>query len=392
MKRNFLILLVFLVTGSLFAQKAPTTKLISSSEERIVVQFDLNGFSTTKVMTPQGEQFIVNAPKMGSILEAGAPDLPLFPIPAIIGDRAEMTVNVIDAQYTDYANMSIAPSKGVFSRQINPDDVPYTYGEMYQQNAFWPATQAYLEAPYIQRDFRGQNIMVQPIAYNPVTKTLRVYTHLTIAMTKVSDNGQNQKTTRRDNTIRTSPEFKSSYNHRFINFGEAQAKYPFLEDNGEMLVICADQFLESMQPFVDWKNQSGRPTTMVSMSEVGSNNTDVIKNYISNFYNDQNHNLAYVLFVGDFEHITPHPFQYESSTQYSDMWFAQLEGNDNYPEVFIGRFSVQTDAHVANHVNKVLYYERDMQSNITWGDKGLGIGNMNDGPGHYGEYDYQHID
>lgn len=392
MKRNILILLTFLIAGSLFAQKAPTTKLISSSEESIVVQFDLNGFTTAKVMTPQGEQFIVNAPKMGSILEAGAPDLPLLPIPVIIGDRAEMTVNVIDAQYTDYDNMSIAPSKGGFSRQINPDDVPYTYGEMYQQNAFWPATQAYLEAPYIQRDVRGQNIMVRPFAYNPVTKTLRVYTHLTIAMTKVSDNGVNQKAARKSNTIKTSPEFKASYNHRFINFGEVQAKYPFLEDNGEMLVICADQFMAGMQPFVDWKNQSGRPTTMVSMTEVGSNNTDVIKNYISNVYNDSNHNLAYVLFVGDFEHITPHPFQYEYATQYSDMWFALLEGNDNYPEVFIGRFSVQTDAHVANHVNKVLYYERDMQADVTWGDKGLGIGHMTDGPGHYGEYDYQHID
>ena len=392
MKRNILILLTFLIAGSLFAQKAPTTKLISSSEESIVVQFDLNGFSTAKVMTPQGEQLIVNAPKMGSILEAGAPDLPLLPIPAIIGDRAEMTVNVIDAQYTDYDNMSIAPSKGGFSRQINPDDVPYTYGEMYQQNAFWPATQVYLEAPYIQRDFRGQNIMVRPFAYNPVTKTLRVYTHLTIAMTKVSDNGVNQKAARRSNTVKTSPEFKASYNHRFINFGEVQAKYPFLEDNGEMLVICADQFMAGMQPFVDWKNQSGRPTTMVSMTEVGSNNTDVIKNYISGVYNDPDRNLAYVLFVGDFEHITPHPFQYDYATQYSDMWFALLEGNDNYPEVFIGRFSVQTDAHVANHVNKVLYYERDMQSDVTWGDKGLGIGHMNDGPGHYGEYDYQHID
>ena len=392
MKRNILILLTFLIAGSLFAQKAPTTKLISSSEESIVVQFDLNGFTTAKVMTPQGEQFIVNAPKMGSILETGAPDLPLLPIPAIIGDRAEMTVSVIDAQYTDYDNMDIAPSKGVFSRQINPDDVPYTYGEMYQQNAFWPATQAYLEAPYIQRDFRAQNIMVRPFAYNPVTKTLRVYTHLTIAMTKVSDNGVNQKVARRNNSIKTSPEFKSSYNHRFINAGEAQAKYTFLEDNGEMLIICADQFMESMQPFVDWKNQSGRPTTMVSVTEVGGNNTDVIKNYISGIYNDPDHNLAYVLFVGDWEHITPHPFYYDNANQYSDMWFAQLEGNDNYPEVFIGRFSVQTDAHVANYINKVLYYERDMQADVTWGDKGLGIGHLNDGPGHFGEYDYQHID
>ena len=390
MKKTLFLLLALLMVGSVFAQRAPQTKLISSTEEQIVVNFQLNGFSTTSVTTPQGEQFIVNAPKMPSILEAGAPDLPLYPIPAIIGDMAEMTVSVIDAQFKDY-NMEIAPSKGSFSRQINPDDVPYTYGEMYQQNAFWPATQAYLEHPYILRDFRGQNIMVRPFAYNPVTKTLRVYNSLTIAMTKVSDNGENPKTSRKSDQ-KVAPETKSSYSRRFINFEQTAKNYTFIEDDGEMLVICADQFMASMQPFVDWKNQSGRPTTMVSVTEAGGNNADAIKSYISGIYNDPSHNLTYVLFVGDYEHITPHPFSYDNATQYSDSWFGMLDGTDYYTEVLIGRFSVQTEAHVTNHVNKVLYYERDMTSDVTWNDKGLGIGAVGAGSGHFGEDDYQHID
>ena len=387
MKKTLFFLLALLMVGSGFAQKAPQTKLVSSSESRIVVNFHLNGFSTSKVQTPQGDQFIVSAPEMATMLEAGAPQLPYYPVPAIIGDRAEMTVNVIDAQYTDY-NMSIAPSKGNLSRQVNPNDVPYTYGEMYQQNAFWPATQATLDAPYILRDFRGQNIVVRPFAYNPVSQTLRVYTDLTIEMVKVSDNGENQKVSRKSNSVKTSPEFKASYDHRFINFNQIEAKYPFIEDAGEMLIICADQFMGSMQPLVDWKNQSGRPTTMVSVSEVGGNNETQIKNYITNVYNDPNHNLAYVLFVGDYEHITPHAL----SNERSDSWFGQVEGTDHYPEVFIGRFSVQNDAHVTSQVNKTIYYERDVQNNVTWGEQGLGIGYIGAGNGHYGEDDYQHID
>ena len=387
MKKTLFLLLALLMVGSGFAQRAPQAKLVSSSEDRIVVNFQLNGFSTAKVQTPQGEQFIVNVPEMAAMLEAGAPQLPFYPISAIIGDRAEMTVNVIDAQYTDY-DMSIAPSKGNLSRQVNPDDVPYTYGEMYQQDAFWPANQATLDAPYILRDFRGQNIVVRPFAYNPVSKTLRVYTDLTIEMVKVSDNGENQKVSRKSNTVRTSPEFKASYDHRFINFNQVGAKYPFIEDAGEMLIICADQFMASMQPLVDWKNQSGRPTTMVSVSEAGGNSDNAIKNYISNYYNNPDHNLAYVLFVGDYEHITPHAL----SGERSDSWFGQVEGTDHYPEVFIGRFSVQNDAHVTSQVNKVIYYERDLQNDVTWGDQGMGIGYYNAGSGHYGEDDYQHID
>ena len=388
MKKTLFLLLALLMVGSGFAQKAPQTKLISSSEESIVVNFQLNGFSTAKVQTPEGLQYIVNVPEMAANLEAGAPELPTFPIRTIIGDLAEMTVNVIDAQYTDYNNMSIAPSKGNLSRQVNPDDVPYTYGEMYQQDAFWPAAQATLDAPYILRDFRGQNIVVRPFAYNPVTKTLRVYTNMTIAMTKVSDNGENPKVSRRSNTVKASPEFMASYERRFINFGEVTAKYPFIEDYGEMLIICADQFMAGMQPLVDWKNQSGRPTTMVSVTEVGGNTDSAIKNYITNLYNDPDHNLVYVLFVGDYEHITPHSL----GSERSDNWFGQVEGTDHYPEVFIGRFSVQNDNHVNSQVTKVLTYERDTQANTTWGDKGMGIGYYGAGSGHFGEDDYQHID
>lgn len=366
---------------------SPEVKLISSSEKEVVVDFTLGGFSLTRVSTQNGIQNIVSVPKMATSLEAGAPNLPYFPVPVLVGDLAEMKVMVSDDEYTDY-NVEVAPSKGNISRQIDPETVPYTYGKMYSQNAFYPQTQAHLEAPYIIRDFRGQNINVTPFAYNPVTKTLRVYHHLTITMKKVSDNGENPKVGRKSGAVKMDPEMRQTYNRRFINFSENSAKYNYIADRGEMLVICADQFMEGMQEFVDWKNQSGRPTTMVSVTEAGGNSDTNIKDYINSIYTDPNRNLQFVLFVGDYEHITPHAIGGERS----DNWFGQLEGNDRYDDILIGRFSVQTDAHLANHVNKVLYYERDMPEGLTWVNKGLGIGEIGAGNGHYGEDDYQHID
>ena len=365
----------------------PEVKLISSSEKEVVVDFTLGGFYMTRVSTPNGEQNVISVPKMATSLDAGAPNLPHFPVPVLISDMAEMDVNIKDGEYTDF-NVEVAPSKGNISRQIDPKDVPYTYAEMYSQNAFYPATQATLDAPYILRDCRGQNIVVRPFAYNPVTKTLRVYHHLTISMKKVSDNGENPMVNRKKGDIKVDAEMQQSYQRRFINFGQNSAKYNFVIDRGEMLVICADQFMAGMEEFVAWKNQSGRPTTMVSVSEVGGNNDTQIKSYIQNYYNDPNHNLAFVLFVGDYEHITPHSL----SGERSDNWFAQIVGTDHYDDVMLGRFSVQTDAHLANHVNKVLYYERDMPEGLTWVNKGLGIGAIGAGSGHYGEDDYQHID
>lgn len=363
--------------------------LVSSTENEIVVNVNLDGFYTSNVKTPNGKQVVVSVDKMVSMLEAGAPDLPMQDIPVIIGDMAEMTVNVVESTYVDYENVEVAPSKGNFSRQINPDDVPYTYGEMYSQDAFWPATQAYLEAPYILRDFRGQNIMVRPFAYNPVTKTLRVYTSMTIAMTKVSDNGENQKATRKSSTIKVSPEYKNTYNHRFINFGETGEKYTFIDDAGSMVVIAADQYAEAMQPLVDWKNISGRPCTLVTISEIGGNTDTQIKDYITNLYDGGNGDIAYILLVGDLADVASHSM----NGGRSDNWYAMLDGSDYYCEAFVGRFSCNSVADAENQVAKVLYYERDMPEGLTWLNKGVGIGaNEGSGSGHMGgEADYVHI-
>ena len=162
---------------------------------------------------------IISGKDMASMLIAGAPDLPMYPIPIVIGDKAEMKVSIVKSEFVDFENVEVAPSKGNLSREINPDDVPYTYGEMYQQDAFYPAMPARLEDPYILRDFRGQNLMVYPYSYNPVTKTLRVYTDLRIAVKKVSDNGINQKIAKRNNGT-VSPEVSASYKRRFTNYPE----------------------------------------------------------------------------------------------------------------------------------------------------------------------------
>ena len=398
MKKSLFTLLLVALSAMAFAQQwtgissnapvGPEVKLVSSSEQQVVVDFSLGGFTLTRVSTPNGTEQIVSVPKMASMLEAGAPDLPQFPVPAIIGDMAEMQVRVAKCAFTDYENVEIAPSKGNFSRQIDPESVAYTYGEMYNKNAFYPAAQAYLEMPYIIRDFRGQNIMVRPFAYNPVTKTLRVYHDMTIEMSKVSDNGVNQNPARKAST-KMSPEMKASYDHRVINFKESASRYSFEQDYGEMLIISPDRYVEAMQPFIEWKNQSGRPTSIVSLSEIGSNNDTQIKNYVQSIYQDPSRNLEFLLLIGDYADLTPHSM----NGGRSDNWFGQLEGNDNYLEVLTGRFSVQNETHLETHINKVLYYERDMPEGLTWLNQGIGIGaNEGAGQGHMGgEADYVHI-
>ena len=72
----------------------------------------------------------------------------------------------------------------------------------------------------------------------------------------------------------------------------------------------------------------------------------------------------------------------------SDASFALLEGNDPYPEVFVGRFSASSISHVQTQVERSIYYERDIEGG-SWLHKGSGIAS-NQGPGDDGEMDHQH--
>ena len=142
--------------------------------------------------------------------------------------------------------------------------------------------------------------------------------------------------------------------------------------------------MSNLQPLVDWKNQSGRPTTLVSLSTAGGNNAQNIKNYIQNFYNDPSHNLEFILLVGEYNDLTPYCITSGYDSKYSDNWFGKLEGTDNYLEALVGRLSVANAADADVQVNKIIYYERDIMTDATWGNKGMGIG-------YYGA-GYQHID
>ena len=401
MKKAILTLLLVVTGFVTFGQQwnaitsnTPNTiqkQLVASTEQSITVNVQVTGFYTDEVITPRGVANIISVPRTVSTAQAGEPNLPMIAIPAIIGDNQRYSIRVVDAQYQDF-NINVAPSKGNFSREINPEDVPYTYGEAYNQDAFFPTNNIGLYEPYILRDFRGQNMVIYPFAYNPATQTLRVYHNMTVEMYCEGVGGENQ-ITRKSNTVKMDPEFNALYDNQFINYQASLNRYTPIQEEGDLLIICHDAFMTAMQPFVNWKKQIGRPTTMVGTSTAGTTDT-AIKSYIESQY-ASNSNLTHVLLVGDVAQIPGHFMSfgggYSGYSGKSDLWYGQISGNDYYNELFVGRFSAENETHVTTQVNKVIHYERDINASDTWLTTGMGIGN-NDGPGHFNEKDWEHVE
>lgn len=398
MKKFTLLSLIILLSLAGFAQQwnsvrsetpAPIRqRLIEAQNDQIVVQFSIDGFYTNFVNTPKGKAAIVSVPKMVSLSEKGAPDVPKFAVSAIIGDDAMMDVKIISSKYLDIESIDVAPSKGDFSRKIDPATVPYTYGSMYQQDAFYPTANALLQEPYILRNFRGQALTIHPFVYNPVSKTLRVFYDITVEIYRTGTGGENQLV-RSSALMKEDPEFSHIYSNHFINYGQAQTRYPVLQEQGNLLIISHGPYMEAMQPFVQWKKTIGRHTQIVDVSMIGTT-PQAIKDYVLNYYNTNG--LTHLLLVGDHQHVPS--FNNTTAGGFSDYFYGYLAGNDSYNEVFVGRFSSESVADVQNQVAKVIAFERDLDHTATWLSIGTGVArNEGAGNGHNGgESDYVHMD
>ncbi len=389
-------ILIVLFSNSLYAENQRivinpnqsqtfSATIVAEKVDGLEVKFSLNQFELNTVATQYGNQLVVETSKAPQLLISGAPDVFYLPQSVIIPNSGSMDFEIIPGDYKEYKNIDIAPSKGNLYRNVNPNDIPFVKGKPYESNEFFPGKLASLREPFIVRDFRGQTIDVFPVQYNPVTKTLRVYQDITVILHHTNKKGINEFF-ERSNSVKAEKEFSNLYSSLFLNYN--QAKYTPLEEEGELLIICYDDFLEAMKPFVNWKRTIGRKTQIVSKTEAGSTSS-AIKSYISNYYSNQDNNLAYVLLVGDAAQIPTN----EISSGHSDNAYGYLEGNDSYSEIFMGRFSAESIADVETQVQRMIEYERDLTSEDTWLNKGLGVSrNEGEGNGHNGEADYVHID
>ena len=356
-------------------------RLTNSNPNNMELEFTLGSFYREPVTINGDSWYHLFLKKEGLTLEAGMPQVPVLARSLIIPALAKMHLNITNSEYVELT-LPVAPSKGNLTRDIDPATIPYTFADFYQSGESYPAEIAYLTEPFILRDYRGITVRFQPFIYYPATQTLRVYTKLNISVyaqgTDLTNALLNPKTS-------YSRYFESTYQNMFLNF--SAAKYPSLDEEGRILVIKHSMFDATIQPWVDWKRQLGFTVDVVDVTQAGSTAAN-IKTYIQNQY-DLNNGLMFVQLVGDAPQIPTLTY----SGGGSDPSYALLAGNDNYYDIFVGRFSAQTVAELETQVARSIYYERDIAPGATWLEKAIGIASAEGGSGQgdMGESDITHM-
>lgn len=110
--------------------------------------------------------------------------------------------------------------------------------------------------------------------------------------------------------------------------------------------------MPSVAPLAQWKRLKGLTVETVAVSTVGGS-AAAIHTFLENRY-ASDPDLTYVLLVGDHGQLPSQIF----SGYVSDLTYSCLDGEDDFPDVVLGRISVQTPAECNAVVSKIVSYER----------------------------------
>lgn len=385
---------LFVFSGSAVGSSMPDAvkvSVVENTADRTMIHYQFGKFLQKQITIESVTYNAVLLKGESNKKEVGAPELPDVSRSIIIADDALMEVNVVDSSYYEIESFDVVPSKGYIPRGVNPSDVPYVFGNVYQSDAFFPGPLAQLGEPYIMRDHRGVVITVNPFQYNPVQRVLRVYTEMTVEVLAV-DSGKINILQRGSRERTLSRAFHTIYSTHFINYSLAE-RYDSLDEEGELLIIVHDDWNSNVQPLKTHKESIGITTTIQNVSNIpgGGNLDTAIKAYIQSIYDDTSRDLAFVLLVGDLAHVDSFTAVFGYNGE-SDPKYSKLAGSDDYPDIIVGRLSAESAADVNTQVERIIEYETMPASAHNWFWRGVGIASDDGwGNGDDNEWDWEHI-
>jgi len=319
------------------------------------------------------------------VLKAGAPQVSQLSGALIVDDAEEMMVTVTHAVFEEFQDVYMRPSKGNLLRTIDPATVPYQEGLVYSQNEFYPGKLASLGNPYVQHQFRGQSIHFYPVQYNPFTHVLRVYSSIDVTVNSTGQPGENPLPA--NVSERTHLPMQDVYRAHFLNYAENSSRYEQVGELGNMLVITHAQYIDELEPWIQWKKEKGIPVEVVDVAEI--NSVSAIGDYVQEYY--ETNGLTYLVLVGDEDQVPVQLVNYPSGQGYCDACYGYTAGNDSYADVFVGHFLVHTQNELPALIQKTLEYERNPNTASDWFSNAMGIGsNEGDGIGDDNEADWEH--
>lgn len=329
------------------------------------IQFSVTELEAAKIKTPQGRFSTLRFPGGFPAGQPGGPELPAFrelievPMGADVqlafSFREVLEFNLNDMGYPD----PLYPVQPSFPKTEMPEGIPFFFDAgVYAQPGWIEPELAEVEVLGIMRGIRLARVTVAPVAYDPVSHTIRVYTGIEV---KLHYDNPDKFLSDQTKAATYSPYFDGLYQQVINPQGLESALKGFpdlLKLPVSMLIVSHPTFRETLQPFIEWQIQKGFRVRVAYTDEIGGSAT-AIRQYIRSQYlsaSPGNPAPSFLVLVGDTDKI-PASATGTATGKVTDLYYASVDG-DYFPEMYYGRLSARTPQELRNQIDKILAYQQ----------------------------------
>jgi hypothetical protein len=385
MKRNLFILLItalvpFLtkaewvsVDKNKTSNTPPIVTILSDDITSTVIKIEIPGFDLREFISENKTYQTIDLLTEIFSAEPGNPELPYIAKILAVPDQAGISIEVIETgEVQIFKNINLPPAR-VSWWEGQPESSYEESTKAYQSEEVYPKEYVKVEPPSVFRDFRIARISVFPIRYIPAKKEIQAVSSITVRVNYGKGEVINPKTTPKK---AIAPSFGKLYSSFIFNYKNVLETLYGGKEEGQELMLCImpDEFITSFQIYADWKRQSGIDIHVTKFSDIGANatNPDIIKNHIADAYHNWDIPPTYVLMVGDDGVFPKKIVTYPDYSFPDEDYFVEIDGDDYFPEMMIGRWTNQGDYRMQVMINKFLLYEKTpYTANTDWFKKGI---------------------
>jgi PKD repeat protein len=376
-KQSQLLFFVFCIfISSAFSQESSFIKedIQECTVERIVndnaldnvsVEYLFNGFFINEILYEGTNYQTLSIKNFGFTEDVGKPLLPVRYDRIVVPNNATIKLTINKADYIEYTSSKlIFPAFKTLTDEKNDSLIFEIDEDFYAQDKFSPSEIVQIESRGKMHEVSFVRVKILPMQYNPVTKTLRIYTNISYSI----DFGKDVEPITA--LLATDP-MMDIVSRTFLNPAHCipqQANKAYGMDSLDYLIITHDKFLLAADSLSQWKNQLGYSTRIVSKSSWTSQE---VNDSIAYYYQNYSPAPDYFVIIGDHDDVPAQDVN-AAGTFVTDLYYACMDSVlDYHPDIFRGRISVTNIDQALKVVNKLIMYEKEPITDAVFYNTGL---------------------
>ena len=349
MKKFWVFFTAFFIGFSLFASTPVSGISVSASGNGYLeFVFEMPEYSLQETNTKNGVFYKINCPDMGYEATYGRPMLPKATFSLMLKGNVVPEIEIVSYQKkTVKLDFPVFPVQKPWPKSRKLEDRPFVFDTNFYQNSTGNDKLYSVGKPFVVRGKNGISITLYPFDYNAKEGILTVYSKIKFRVKNVSV----------DSEYNIDPDRKL-FSSMFLNYFVPDFSKGKTVLGKKLLIITPANFTSTLSDFISHKQSLGFTVDVATLDDTG-HTKDEIKSYIQTKYDNVDTRPDFVILVGDTA-IIPEYVGNTTNNPHTDLYYSTLAGNDYFPDVYLGRISVNNEQELQNALKKII----DMDSRI----------------------------